>query len=223
VFDSLRQRLPRLGRLPRLCAVGICLLLALQSEVSRGRGRTSSSAEASGPVVVAARSLPAGRVLRRSDLRTVRWPLRLRPASARGSPGVLLGRRLTGAMSAGEPVTANRVLGRATLRAGPPGTVATPVPLVDAHAAEFVRPGDSVDVLATARVDDAAITQGTAPVRTEATAALVLAVFRGDDGSGAASGTGSGAELVIATSRTAAGTFARDTATDVFTVVVLPP
>jgi hypothetical protein len=91
------------------------------------------------------------------------------------------------------------------------------VPIADPHVVELVRPGDSVEVLASpSPADDPT---GSRPsrtsVRTVASAALVLAAFRGD-----ASDPG---EVVLAVPRPTAMTITRDTAANVFTVVIGPP
>src|SRR5512140_3141100 len=103
MFASLRRRLPRLGLLPRLCAVGCCLLLALKSAATGARaGARPAHAPPTAAVVVAARALPAGHVLRRADVRVRRWPVELRPVSARSDPSAVIGQRLTGPLAARE-------------------------------------------------------------------------------------------------------------------------
>src|SRR5579862_2422378 len=77
MFGSLRHRLPRLGRAPRLCLAGACLLLALLSATGAKHGPAPAPSVA---VLVAARDLPAGHTLARSDVAVGRWPPDLRPA-----------------------------------------------------------------------------------------------------------------------------------------------
>src|SRR3954451_22498433 len=151
MFAALRHRLPRMGRFPRLCAVGICLLLALSSALG---ARRAAPAGRSVPVLVAARDLPAGHTVRAQDVRVARWPPALRPASARASPRDAVGRRLIAPISALEAVTSNRLLGPG-LRAGLPARLApTPVAIDDPTVAEFVHAGDHVALLPTPRPSD---------------------------------------------------------------------
>src|SRR4051812_41492741 len=214
MFASLRRRLPRLGRFPRLGLVGCCLLLALESAATGARSRATPASPTS-PVVVAARALPAGHVLRRGDVRVLRWPTALRQVTARSGPGAVIGRRLTGPVAAREPLTANRVLGRNLTAGLPDGVVAAAVPVADAHVVDLVRPGDRVDLLAARR--PAAEVEGPAdgPVTTLARSVVSLAVFRDEDGGGA--------EIVLALSRSAAVVVTRDVGSHLFTVVLAPP
>ena len=127
----------------------------------------------------------------------------------------MVGRRLLGSVSAGEPLTAERVLDRDALRDLPPTLAAVAVPLADRHSIDLVRPGDRIDLLATPRPDDAIDEPGRASVRILARSARALAVF--------GEGTDGGAEIVLAVPRDVGATVARTNATDVFTVVVVPP
>lgn len=215
MFTSLRHRLPRVGRLPRLCAVGICLLLAANSAAARGR--PAAAAPRTAPVVVAARNLPAGQPLRAADLRVARWPTGLRPAGARPDRAGLLGRRLAGAIGTGEPVTATRLLGPDLTAHLAPGLVAAAVLVDDPHAADLVRPGDRADLLSVPRppqLSDAAPRPATR-VTTVVQRALVLAVLAQADGAGT--------EIVLAVDRDVAVALSRDAATHVFTAVATPP
>lgn len=216
VFSSLRgllpRRMPRLGRFPRLCAVGICLLLAAQSAAA-GRGGAGANPAPGTVLLVSARTLPAGHLLTARDVRRVRWPAAARPAGARADPAGVVGRRLAGPMGAGEPVTGTRLVGR-DLAAGLSGdAVAAAVPLADPHATELLRPGDRVELLSTPRTDELA-TPSPGVVDVLARDARVLAVLTGGD---------AGAELVLAVSRSVAGRIVRDGPTHVFTAVLEPP
>ncbi len=214
MFAALRHRLPRLGRFPRLCAVGICLLLALSSALG-DRGRTP--AQGSVPVLVAARDLPAGHTLRGADVRIARWPPGLRPSSARASPAGVVGRRLIAPISAREAVTSNQLLGPGLTARLPTGLVAASVGVDDPHVAAFVHAGGHVDLLATSRPPDGLDSPGARPpaVVTVARALLVLATFAGADGTSS--------EVVLAVDRATAVAIVRDRATQVFTVVTNPP
>ena len=206
-----------MGRFPRLCAVGICLLLALSSALG---ARRAAPAGRSVPVLVAARDLPAGHTVRAQDVRVARWPPALRPASARASPRDAVGRRLIAPISALEALTSNRLLGPGLTAGLPAGLVATPVAIDDPHVAEFVHAGDHVDLLATPRpsdgLDGPAVRPPTvATVATVARRALVLVSFAGADGLSS--------EVVLAVARSVAMAIVRDRPAQLFTVVTDPP
>jgi Flp pilus assembly protein CpaB len=215
MFSSLRRRLPRIGRLPRLLAAGICLLLAASSALGATRPRPRSASVA--PVVVAARDLPAGSVLGHADLAVARWPARLRPAGARAGPQTLLGRRLAGPIRAREPVTDARLVGGALTRGLPAHTVAAPLLLDDPHAADVVQAGDRVTVLETPRAADPAAAAPTVrgAVTRVAEHVLVLAVLPGADDAAA--------EVVLAVDESTAVRITRDRPAQMFTLVVDPP
>jgi len=213
VFATLCHRLPRLGRVPRLCAIGICLLLALDRAATGAAARDRPTAGASAPVVVAVRTLPVGHVLARGDLRVVAWPRALRPASARGDPRPLLGRRLSGSVGRGEPVTDARLVGPELASGLPDGLVAAAVPLPDPHAVDLVRPGDRVDLLASPRTDG--VDPSTGSVTTVARGVRTLAVF--------AAGSDAAAELVVAVPRDIAVAITRAGTSRLFTAVVIAP
>jgi len=219
VFSFLRRlrpgRLPRLGRFPRLCAVGICLLLAAQSAAGERSGAGAGPA-AGVPLLVSAQTLPAGHVLTGRDVRRVRWPATARPPGARADPAGVVGRRLAGPIGAGEPITGTRLVGR-DLAAGLSGDlVAAAVPLADPHAIELLRPGDRIELLSTLRTDDlgAPASGSVDALARDARVLAVLTVVPGGD---------AGAELVLAVSRPVAGRIVRDGPTHVFTAVLAPP
>jgi Flp pilus assembly protein CpaB len=168
-------------------------------------------------VVVAARELPAGHRLTRSDLLVEHWPEQLRPAAARGDPSTLAGLRLAGLVSKGEPITATRLIGADLASALPRGLVAAALTLADEHASELVRPGDRVDLLETQRPVDPLAGGPTEQTEVAALAARVsvLAVLPAT--------AAADAELVVAVDRRTAVRITRDTATHVFTAVVVPP
>ena len=101
------------------------------------------------PVVVARVDLPAGRVLRASDLAVRRVPARYAPAAALAHPDEAAGLRTTGAVVRGTDLVPALLVdtsagGTSTLRAGE--RVAD---LVAAGSPALVRPGGRVDVLVT--------------------------------------------------------------------------
>jgi pilus assembly protein CpaB len=101
------------------------------------------------PVVVAARSLDAGRALETGDLAVGRYADGAVPAGTVTEPDLLVGRVLAGAVRAGEPLTDARLVGPGLTSLLPEGEVAAPVRLADLAVAGLVRTGDLVDVLAT--------------------------------------------------------------------------
>jgi Flp pilus assembly protein CpaB len=211
----LRRQLPHIGRWPRLLFAGCCLLLALLSAVSDEpaagpAGRTS-------PVVVTRRPLPAGHVLTRRDLAVAGWRPGTRPHGAAADPTEFVGRRLAGPIGPGEPVTAVRLMGADLAAALPADLVAAAVTLGDPHAADLIRTGDRVDLLATAKPLDPLVgtTRRRTAVRVLATGRLVLAVLPAR--------ASADAELVVAVDRETALRITRDSATQLFTAVVVPP
>jgi Flp pilus assembly protein CpaB len=122
----------------------IALLLAL---------RPGPAAEAAAPplqpVVVAARSLDAGRALEAGDLTVGRYSAGTAPTGVVTEPDLLVGRVLAGAVRSGEPLTDARLVGPGLTSLLPAGQVAAPVRLADLAVAGLVRTGDLVDVLAT--------------------------------------------------------------------------
>lgn len=109
-----------------------------------------ATAQQTTPVVTAARSLEAGRALDAGDLALARYPPGTAPAGVVAEPDLLVGRVLSGAVRAGEPLTDARLVGPGLTTLLPPGQVAAPVRLADLAVAALVRTGDRVDVLATA-------------------------------------------------------------------------
>lgn len=144
-----RFRRPRspaaLARRVTAAVLGLtALVLALRP------GPPAAAAPEAFPVVVAARSLEAGRALGAEDLALARYPPRTAPAGVVGEPDLLLGRLLAGPVRAGEPLTDARLVGPGLTALLPAGEVAAPVRPADLAVAALVRTGDRVDVLATA-------------------------------------------------------------------------
>jgi pilus assembly protein CpaB len=192
------------------------VLFALAGAVN-GQRASSRSVARTVPVVVAAADLPAGHQLARHDLTVARWPPGLPPAASRGDPSGLIGRRLAGPVGAGEAITGTRLIG-ADLAAGlGRRLVAAAIELGDEHAVELVRPGDRVDLLETERPVDPLAGGSTGPtdVTDLATGVSVLAVLPATPSAAA--------ELVVAVDRLTAVRITRDSATQLFTAVVVPP
>jgi len=104
------------------------------------------------PVVVAAASLPGGRVLTSDDLALRRVTPDAAPKQAVDDLRALIGRRLAAPVGPGEPVTAIRVVGSSLLadyatELGPTAVI-TPLRVADAGPLVLLRPGDRVDVIA---------------------------------------------------------------------------
>jgi pilus assembly protein CpaB len=203
----------------RLAAAALCLLIALVTALGSARTPASPMPERTAPVVVAARDLPAGSVLRPRDLTVRNWPARLRPDSAVPAAARLVGARLAGPLARGEPVTQNRVVGRTLTSGLDPGTVAVSVDL-PASGAAIARAGDYVDLLAGAATDPLDASGGApAPARAAQTVvrhALVLAVLHA---TASDAGTGT-SELVLAVPHAAAARIAGVAATRQFFAVV---
>ncbi|MDT4943024.1 MAG: pilus assembly protein CpaB [Pseudonocardiales bacterium] len=219
-MSRLARRLPHLdlsylGRWPRRLLAGCCLLLALLSAVSKP-SPPASSAETT-PVVVAARSMPAGHLLARRDVSVARWPPAVRPPGAPSAPSAVVGRRLAGPVGTGEPIAGTRLVGADLATALPAGLVAAAVSLADPHAADLVRAGDRVDLLATAKPIDPLAGPGplAAHVRVLATSCAVLAVLPQT--------ATADAELVLAVDRATALRITRDSVSQLFTAVVARP
>ncbi len=164
-------RLPRgrRARMLRRCLAAALLLAGLLvlflPPSARGAPATST--------VVSARDLPAGSVLRAADVRTVALPDTLRPSGALSATDTAVGRLLSGAARAGEPITDVRLLGNNLPVTGEPGAVTVAVRLADAAVAELLQPGQRVDVVAGADTTNSASVL--------ARGASVVTVRRSDD------------------------------------------
>jgi len=181
----------------------IALLLAL---------RTGTAAETAAPplqpVVVAARSLEAGRALEAGDLTVGRYPPGTAPAGVVGEPDLLVGRVVAGAVRAGEPLTDARLVGPGLTSLLPTGQVAAPVRLADLAVAGLVRTGDLVDVLAT----------GPDAAEAETLASGVRVLAAGGSGDGPTAGL-----LLVAVDTTTAARLAAASTTATLTVSLPPP
>jgi pilus assembly protein CpaB len=131
-------------------AAGYIVLEALRSPVATA----ATQSAATRPVVVAARDLPAGTILRPVDLKVVPWPANLAPASYPADESAVVGRGLITNVSADEPLLEAKMAGRG--EGGglsiviPEGMRAVSVKVDEViGVAGFVLPGTRVDVLAT--------------------------------------------------------------------------
>jgi pilus assembly protein CpaB len=154
------------------------------------------------PVVVAARDLSAGTVLRPGDVRLVRIDQRLVPVGADTSVATVQGRSIAGPMRAGEPLTDRRLVGRALVLGYPGDVVAAPVRIQDADAVALLRVGDRVDVYS-------ATGDQSEPARRVVSDAPVVTLPAPDSGGD----THAGALVVLAVSRAEAAMLAQASAT----------
>ena len=132
-------------------------------------------------VLVAARDVAAGVPLQLADLSRAALPPALVPDGALRPGAAVLGRLLAGPVRRGEPLTDLRLVGPGLLARVGGDAVAVPIRLADAGSALLLRPGDRVDVLASA------VDASSAPpvARVVAAGALVVAVPpRGADDAG---------------------------------------
>ena len=203
----LRRRRPGLRRWLAAGAVAAAAAGTLQTLAPEpAPGRT---------VVVAARDVPAGAALQRSDLTLVTRPAEELPATVVNRVDDAVGLVLASTLSAREVVTSGRLVGSGLLAGRPPDQVAAPVRIADAAAAALLRPGSRVDVLVAV--------EGAHTARTVARGATVLArPDRTDDGllaSGADNATGGGLVL-LAVSDSVAASLAQSAAAGPLSVVI---
>jgi Flp pilus assembly protein CpaB len=211
-------RLRRPRSIPHLVRRVLATLLAVAALVLAVRPPAEPAASATGPptvrLVVARGDLQAGSVLAPADLEVTRWPADLAPTGAVRSADELAGRTLAGPLHSGEPVTDLRLVGPGLTASLPAGQVAAPVRLADLAVAELVRPGDRVDVLATA----ADATEAEVVVSD----ALVLAPSADPDPE-AGSPAGSAGLLLLAVDAATGARLAAAAAADTLSVTLAPP
>lgn len=144
----LRDRLSRpLTRVRRAVLARRRLLAAILAAVAAVSGVHAATAPPPPAVTVltAAHDLPAGAVVGHDDLVPVEFAPASVPADVVDQP---VGRTLAAPLSAGEAVTAVRVLGPA-LTGSDPTRTALPVRLPDAAMADLLDVGDRIDLIAT--------------------------------------------------------------------------
>jgi Flp pilus assembly protein CpaB len=127
------------------------------------------------PMVVAARDLPGGSLLQRSDLVTIDVLPASVPAGVLASIDTAVGRLLAGPARRGEPVTDVRLVGPSLVQGWGDDLLAVPVRVADPGAVSIARPGELVDLIA-APVDGQG---GAGPI---ATGVPVLSVPADTDG-----------------------------------------
>jgi pilus assembly protein CpaB len=138
----LRRLATRHRRSLAACLVGIAVLAAVSA--------LRPPPTVTRPVVVAAGDLPAGVVLRESDVRTIAVPADYAGAATIADPATVADRTLATPILAGEPVTTTRLvnsgLGSGGMAPGR-GEVAAPIRIADPGVVGLLAPGDIVDVL----------------------------------------------------------------------------
>ncbi len=153
-----------------------------------GVATLETPAERLAPVVVAARDLEAGTVLDARSLTVREFLPGTAPASAATDARDWWGRRVAVPLAAGEPLTPARLLGSEQRRAWP-GLTTVPVRLGDEEAADLLRAGDRVDLLAT--------DPRTGGSSTLARDVPVVSVVTASSGASARSPTGSGTGRLV--------------------------
>ena len=154
---------PGTGRRWNLPVLIVGAILALgafaASYLIGGTHPSSGTPQETSPIVVAARDLDARSTLAASDLTVVRYATADIPPGALSAPGPAVGQVVQAAIRKGQPVLANLVAKPsevATPGSGQPaflpldrGLVATTLPTAElTGVADFIRPGDYIDVIA---------------------------------------------------------------------------
>lgn len=138
-LDDLRRRILVHRRLLGSLLAALTVWLIVQS--------ATAPAPATVPVWTAARDLPSGTVLTRSDLIRTGFAPGSVPASALRSVAPVVGRTLATPLSTGEPVSVAHVTGAESLR-GYPGRSAVAVRIPDAEVVALLTPGQRVTLVA---------------------------------------------------------------------------
>ncbi len=178
-------------------------------------------------VLAAARDLAGGSTLSARDLMVVEVAAGTEPEGRATTAAELVGHVLAAPVRRGETITDVRVLGSALLAASGRGLVAAPVRIADAAAADLLRPGDVVDLVA-ARSDGEGV-GGTARAspdlgvaRLVASAVRVLAVPAQSGSRFGDAASGEGALVVVATSDATAARLAAAAASSRLSVIIRP-
>lgn len=184
----------RFGGWPRRLVAAGCLALAALAAASEHRRRAPPPQLT---VLVAARDLPAGRVLNGPDVRTTRWPTSAVPAAALHERRQVVGGVLAAAMTIGEPFTPARLYGRGLAAGLRPAQVAATVTLADPSGAQLLQAGDVVDLVV---APQSSVVDGTTatPARVLVSSVRLLAVLAPVSASGSGDVLGT-ARLVVVT------------------------
>lgn len=150
LLDPIRRPLLELGYLlggwPRRVAALLCLVLAVVATID-AHERAAGAPLA--PVVVAARDLAAGTVLRANDLRLAHWASAEIPPRALTAVRAGMGNSIAAGMDQGEPLTSARLRGPGVTVGLATGFVAVTVTISGPTTLGLIRAGDTIDLLAT--------------------------------------------------------------------------
>lgn len=135
-----------------------------------------NAAGASVPAVVARTDVPAGSVVGPQDVQVVAWPADSHPPPAAASLDQIVGRRATSAITTGEPLTVQRVVGPSALAALGPDRVAVALPQDPLASSGMVRPGDSVTLVGQTATGPRTLTTGAAVLTVNAESGAIVAV-----------------------------------------------
>jgi pilus assembly protein CpaB len=207
-LPDLHGFLARINGWPRRLLTVLCLVLAAGSALSAPKHPSSATTG----VVVASRAIAGGVVLSAADVTVAHWPRSLRPPSAFDATSAVLGRRVAGAIGAGEALTSARVLGTGLTASLATGFSAVPVPLTDTGSAALIQAGDYADLIS---VD----ANSEAPAVMVASQILVIAVVAASTNAVG----GQPAELVVAANPAQALRIAAVAGRGVFATVRAPP
>jgi Flp pilus assembly protein CpaB len=173
-LDDVRRRILVHRRVLGACFAAIAVWLVVQAATAPPPATT--------PVWTAARELPSGTVLGRSDLTRTGFAPGSVPAAAVRSLDNVVGRTLATPLGAGEPVTTGHLTGAEAL-AGLPGRSAIAVRIPDGDVVALLTPGQRVTLVATDP-------QGGRPPERVSDDAAVLAVPRASEAVGTGGLTG---------------------------------
>jgi Flp pilus assembly protein CpaB len=137
------RRLRRAVLVRRRLLAAVLMALAVLAGVRAAAGPPGPTV----PVVVARTDLSGGSVLRPGDLEVVHLPEDHVPDGTVANPTTVADRVLAAPLRRGEPLTDVRLVAPGLL-AGYPGAVAVPVRVADAGAADLLRVGDRIDLIA---------------------------------------------------------------------------
>ena len=172
----------------------VCLALAALS-ASTNREKVTPAAQA--PVVVASRDLAAGIVIQARDITVAYWAPAQIPSKALRSARTAIGSSVAAGVDRGEPLTSARLRGPGVAVGLGAGLVAVTVSVRGSAGASLIRPGDSVDLLASIASD---VGRNSVGARVVASGARVLAVLGATASLTDSESTG----LIVAVNRTTA-------------------
>lgn len=144
-FPTVHALWRRAGGLPRRIAAALLTCLGLTLVLLPHHDRPTGAEQ---PVVVAARAVPAGVVVRAADVRVARWPTSDIAETAIRDPPAVIGRSLSSPAGAGELLTTTKLLGTAITSRLQRGQSAITVTLRGAAQLAVVSSGARIDLYA---------------------------------------------------------------------------